>query len=53
VKGGFTRSGGAGENRFVFSGRIGGSALRPGAYKLTALAGHLVSAPFEIAAPRP
>jgi hypothetical protein len=48
VKGSFTQAGAAGDNRFIFSGRIDGRALRPGAYKLTAFAGHLVSAPFEI-----
>jgi hypothetical protein len=48
VKGSFTQQGADGSNHFVFSGRIAGKALRPGAYKLTAFAGHLVSAPFEI-----
>jgi hypothetical protein len=47
VKGSFTQQGAAGDNHFIFSGRIGGKALKPGPYKLTALAGHLVSAPFE------
>lgn len=38
VKGSFTRAGTAGLNRFRFSGRIGGKALRPGRYRLNARA---------------
>ncbi len=34
MKGGFTDSGAAGQNRFQFSGRIGGKALKPGSYRL-------------------
>ncbi len=52
LKGSFTQQGAAGSNHFVFSGRIGGRALKPGKYKLTGLAGHLVSAAFEIAGKR-
>jgi hypothetical protein len=48
VKGAFTQTGSEGSNHFIFSGRIGGKPLRPGDYKLTALAGHLVSTAFEI-----
>jgi hypothetical protein len=44
----FTQAGVEGANHFVFSGRIGGKTLHSGSYALTALAGHLVSAPFEI-----
>ena len=39
VKGGFTHLGAAGANKLMFSGRIGGGALKPGAYRLTAAAG--------------
>jgi hypothetical protein len=35
VKGGFTHTGVAGSNSFKFSGRVGGKALKPGAYRLT------------------
>jgi hypothetical protein len=49
VKGGFSLDGGGGENRFTFSGRIGGRALKPGRYKLSAAAGRtLKSAAFTI-----
>jgi hypothetical protein len=48
LKGVFTQDGATGSNSFVFSGRIGGKTLKPGAYKLTAFAGHLISAAFEI-----
>jgi hypothetical protein len=48
VKGVFTRASTTGSNHFVFSGRIGGKTLKPGRYKLTALAGHLISAAFTI-----
>jgi hypothetical protein len=48
VKGSFTQQGATGSNSFVFSGRIGGKTLKAGAYALTAEAGHLVSARFEI-----
>lgn len=53
LKGSFTRRGKTGENRFTYHGRIDGRALKPGRYKLTALAGHLVSAGFRIRAPAP
>lgn len=49
LNGSFTREGKTGENRFTFHGKIGGRTLKPGRYKLTGLAGHLVSAAFEIA----
>jgi hypothetical protein len=39
VKGSFTHSGAGGFNKFRFSGRIGGKALRPGRYVLNAAAG--------------
>jgi hypothetical protein len=39
VVGRFTHAGRAGENAFVFTGRIGGRALRPGRYRLVATAG--------------
>jgi hypothetical protein len=39
VKGGFTHSGAAGANSFKFSGRIGGKALKPGAYRLVGKTG--------------
>ena len=48
VKGLFTQPGTAGSNHFVFSGRIGGKRLKPGGYKLSALAGHLISEAFTI-----
>jgi hypothetical protein len=51
LKGVFTKQGETGRNSFSFNGRIGGKKLKPGAYKLSAFAGHLVSAAFEIAAP--
>ena len=38
VKGGFSKSGHAGANAFRFSGRIRRKALRPGTYRLVALA---------------
>jgi hypothetical protein len=34
LKGGFTHSGQAGQNRFKFSGRIAGKGLKPGRYRL-------------------
>jgi hypothetical protein len=49
LKGSFAREGKTGKNHFTFHGRIGGKTLKPGKYKLTGLAGHLVSAGFEIA----
>lgn len=52
VKGSFSLEGKTGENSFVFNGRIGGKQLKPGAYKLSAYAGHLVSVAFEIAGRR-
>lgn len=51
LKGSFTREGKAGKNHFVFHGHIGGRKLKPGRYKLTGVAGHLVSAGFSIRAP--
>jgi len=38
VKGSFTQSGKKGSNRFKFSGRVGGKKLRPGRYRLVAVA---------------
>ena len=37
VKGSFTHAGARGLNRFRFSGRLGGAALRKGSYQLTAV----------------
>jgi hypothetical protein len=48
VRGSFTQSGKTGTNHFVFSGRIGRRALRPGRYALSARADRLVSTRFEI-----
>ena len=49
VKGAFSHSGQAGQNRFGFSGRLGGRALRPGAYRLTGRTGAtLRAASFRI-----
>jgi hypothetical protein len=53
LKGSFTQEGEGGENHFAFHGRIGGRTLKPGRYKLTGLAGHLVSAGFSIRGPAP
>lgn len=39
LEGGFTHSGAAGANSFRFTGRIGGKALKPGAYRLVARTG--------------
>jgi hypothetical protein len=39
VKGEFSHSGATGQNVFRFSGRVGGKALKPGAYRLTGRAG--------------
>jgi hypothetical protein len=39
VKGSFTHSGVVGQNLFVFSGRVGGKALKPGRYRLTGKTG--------------
>jgi hypothetical protein len=41
VKGGFTHSGQAGPNRFKFSGRLNGKALKPGSYKLVGKTGSM------------
>jgi hypothetical protein len=38
VKGAFSHNGAAGVNSFRFTGRVGGKALRPGSYRLVALA---------------
>jgi hypothetical protein len=49
LKGGFTDSGTAGQNRFQFSGRIGGKALKPGSYRLVGGVGDSVKrAPFTL-----
>ncbi len=50
VSGSFTRSRGAGTDRFTFSGRIGGRALKPGRYRLLATprAGKTVRATFGV-----
>jgi hypothetical protein len=48
-KGGFTDNGAAGQNRFKFSGRLGGKALKPGSYRLVASVGDSVKrARFKI-----
>jgi hypothetical protein len=39
LKPGFTHSGPAGQNKFKFSGRLGGKRLKPGAYRLVGTAG--------------
>ncbi|HKP21834.1 MAG TPA: hypothetical protein VJT68_09970, partial [Thermoleophilaceae bacterium] len=36
VRGGFRHAGKAGANSFTFTGRVGGRALSPGRYRLTA-----------------
>lgn len=47
--GGFTDDGAAGQNRFKFSGRLGGKALKPGSYRLVASVGDSVKrARFKI-----
>ncbi|MEA2405842.1 MAG: hypothetical protein QOE08_2489 [Thermoleophilaceae bacterium] len=38
VKGSFTRAGKAGKNSFKFRGRMGGTKLKPGSYRLVAVA---------------
>ena len=50
VSGSFTRSRGAGTDRFTFSGRIGGRALKPGRYRLltTPGTGRTVRATFRV-----
>jgi hypothetical protein len=54
VPGGFTRSDTAGRNALRFTGRIGGRALAPGRYRLSAtpsaggISGRAVSAAFRI-----
>jgi hypothetical protein len=54
LRGSFIRAGQAGANRFRFTGRIGGGALKPGAYQLQATPGTgdakgaLVRAAFRI-----
>jgi hypothetical protein len=54
LRGSFTRSGAAGANSFRFSGRLGGSELKPGRYRLIATprtggkAGLAATAPFRI-----
>jgi hypothetical protein len=44
LKGGFTHSGQAGQNRFKFSGRIAGKGLRPGRYRLVGKTGSVSKA---------
>lgn len=50
VSGSFTRNRGAGTNRFTFSGRVGGRAVKPGRYRLLATpgAGRTVRATFGV-----
>jgi hypothetical protein len=49
LTGGFTINGAAGTNRFEFSGRIGGKALKLGSYRLVGQAGDSVKrARFEV-----
>ena len=54
MRGSFTRAGRAGPNRFRFMGRIGGSKLKPGDYRLVAtptangVRGRATSPPFHI-----
>lgn len=50
VSGSFTRNRGVGTDRFTFSGRMGGRALKPGRYRLLATpgAGRTVRATFEV-----
>jgi hypothetical protein len=54
VRGSFTRTGGAGPNRFRFMGRVGGRKLKPGDYRLLAtptangVRGRATSARFRI-----
>jgi hypothetical protein len=49
LKGGFSHQGGAGENSFGFSGRVGARALAPGKYRLVAVAGTSAKrAPFKV-----
>jgi hypothetical protein len=38
VRGSFTHTGNAGSNKFKFTGRVGGKSLKPGTYRLTAVA---------------
>jgi hypothetical protein len=38
LRGGFTHTGETGQNKFRFSGRLGGRKLRPGRYRLRAVA---------------
>jgi hypothetical protein len=42
VKGSFSATGVAAQNRFTFSGRVGNRPLKPGAYRLTGSAGGVV-----------
>jgi hypothetical protein len=49
IKGGFSVSGVTGSNAFKFSGRVGGKSLKPGSYRLTAVAnGSLRKVAFTI-----
>ena len=50
VSGSFTRNRGAGRDRFTFSGRMGGRALKPGRYRLlvTPGAGRTARATFRV-----
>jgi hypothetical protein len=48
-KSGFAHSGGAGQNSFKFSGRLGGAGLKPGSYRLVGTTGAVSrSASFKI-----
>ncbi len=50
LAGSFSHSGAAGANSFRFSGRLGGRALKPAIYRLTAsVGGSSLSTPFKIA----
>ncbi len=49
LKGGFSETGAAGQNRFKFTGRLGSRALKPGRYRLAGSAGGVVKrASFKI-----
>jgi hypothetical protein len=49
LKSGFADNGAAGQNRFQFSGRVGGKGLKPGSYRLVGEVGDSVKrAPFEV-----
>jgi hypothetical protein len=49
MKGSFSVAGASGSNRFRFSGRLGGKALKPGPYQLVGQAGSSIKqARFKI-----